>query len=67
MNTTLPSSEQDSISALGIYPQALLDRIIGLSKQAAENLILDLFDAGAVAADIAEDWLTGLDHLNLNA
>jgi hypothetical protein len=66
MNTTTQSASQDSISGLAeVFPQALIDKITGLSREAISSLILDLFDAGAICAATAENWLTAIEQFDI--
>ncbi len=64
--TSADAQEQSALTS-AIFPQALRIKLTGLSKPAASNLILDLFDAGAVPADLAESWLTALENLHTNS
>jgi hypothetical protein len=68
MNTTThQASQAQSFPAPSAFPQAIPSRIASMSEPAAISAILDLFDAGAIAANIAEDWLMAIENLHQNA
>jgi len=66
MNTITQAASQDAISGLSeVFPQALIEKIAGWPREAISSLILDLFDAGAICAATAENWLTTIEQIEL--
>lgn len=64
INITSQAAQAENFPASQVFPQPVPELLLGMPLSDAVSAILHLFDSGAIASQIAEEWLTFIENLH---